>query len=83
MTSADCCQVCAKVEGEVCGFLWGYCDQDLFCDIAGDKPWRFLLRGKCQRKKTTTTTPTTTTSFWKGHLGPNCVGDGHNYQGNY
>ena len=62
--NCGCCQVCAKVEGEVCGGLWdedGYCDQGLFCDT-GNKPWFRMARGKCQRQATTTISPPTTTT---------------------
>lgn len=63
-----CCKTCAKVEGEVCGGLWGLsgeCDQGLVCIKAGGKEFpymRFMSKGRCvrtvrQQKTTTTATP--------------------------
>jgi hypothetical protein len=58
--NCGCCQVCAKVEDEVCGGLWdedGYCEQGLFCDIGGKSRYWDMVQGKCQRKTITTPTP--------------------------
>lgn len=51
-----CCKMCAKVEGETCGGLWGFegtCDQGLICK--GGHPWR-MTKGICALK--TETKPT-------------------------
>ena len=52
--ACNCCDVCAKVEGEECGGKWymhGRCDQGLTCDISGSEPTD--PKGKCTRKSGT------------------------------
>ena len=64
-----CCKACAKVEGEVCGGLWGVdgqCDQGLCCEhleTGFNAP--MMARGVCARKTSTTpSTKTTEVSLW-------------------
>ena len=50
---SNCCYVCAKVKGEVCGGLWnirGKCDKSLRCN----KPKVFNAIGRCGKYRSIT-----------------------------
>lgn len=54
--ACNCCDVCAKVEGEICGgklYKLGRCDKGLSCDISGST-YPFPI-GKCVGKNNSRT----------------------------